>query len=371
MYDDGMANEVYSWYRDAYGALHILWSHMEDCGDWIRLLLNQEGHKGALWVHVPLDIISHQMATLRSLHFTIHHVDIPREHMVLYRWNDPTMENKVPPHATSTQTVGALILSPDEQHVLLVHEYGHWKVVTGTMHGKESILDAAKREAMEEVAVTCDPKYTSQLVHVMHRPGGGGCHNVTTSLPFYHQHRNHQSSIMRRIMYHTVMSHSPASSTMLRKDTLPVDSHIYTSNNDSIPKMAKKDAHSRLARTLFQTPSSHTTTTTTHDDDHTRNDMAEHLWIVTLRATSYHMEPDGVEICHAQWFHIDALPIHYKDLISTNVPKEDVTVAATHHDKDVLSRGTNHNKIHCKMDVHTKQALITWKCGKGWTLSQQ
>jgi 8-oxo-dGTP pyrophosphatase MutT (NUDIX family) len=47
-------------------------------------------------------------------------------------------------------------LSPDEQSVLLVHEYGHWKPPGGAVEPGDSFLETAIRELKEEVDVEVD-----------------------------------------------------------------------------------------------------------------------------------------------------------------------------------------------------------------------
>ncbi len=47
-------------------------------------------------------------------------------------------------------------LSPDEQSVLLVHEYGHWKPPGGAVEPGKSFLETAVRELKEEVDVEVD-----------------------------------------------------------------------------------------------------------------------------------------------------------------------------------------------------------------------
>ena len=49
-----------------------------------------------------------------------------------------------------------LALSPDEQSVLLVHEYGHWKPPGGAVEPGKSFLETAIRELKEEVDVDVD-----------------------------------------------------------------------------------------------------------------------------------------------------------------------------------------------------------------------
>jgi hypothetical protein len=75
----------------------------------------------------------------------------------------------VPPAASSIEGVFVFPLSPDEKQVLLVWEYGHWKVrrimqrlqlaltgrqpVSGAGELGESIIATGTREMMEEVRI--------------------------------------------------------------------------------------------------------------------------------------------------------------------------------------------------------------------------
>ena len=50
-------------------------------------------------------------------------------------------------------------MSPDEAHVLLVHERGSWSTPGGAVNPGEMKIDALGREAMEEVNVYFDPAF--------------------------------------------------------------------------------------------------------------------------------------------------------------------------------------------------------------------
>ena len=80
-----------------------------------------------------------------------HHRTSPEgeDELVYYAWPDrPDFPDKVPPYATSTEGVGAILLSPDERRVLLVWEYGCWKMPTGAVDAGESALSALRREVL-------------------------------------------------------------------------------------------------------------------------------------------------------------------------------------------------------------------------------
>lgn len=74
------------------------------------------------------------------------------DELIYFAWRGAG-ENKVPPYSTCFEGVGALVLSPDRTHVLLVWEYGHWKLVTGNVDTGEAWLEALRREVREEVNV--------------------------------------------------------------------------------------------------------------------------------------------------------------------------------------------------------------------------
>merc|ERR1712217_104618 len=45
------------------------------------------------------------------------------------------------------------VVSPDKQSILLVWEYGHWKMVTGSVEPKSSFTATVRKEVMEEVGL--------------------------------------------------------------------------------------------------------------------------------------------------------------------------------------------------------------------------
>ena len=118
-------------------------------------------------VYVALDERSVAPEHVRCLHacgFRFHHhrkSPAPEgDEFVYYRWPDrPDYPDKVPPYSTATEGVGALALSPDEKRVLLVWEYGCWKMPTGAVDAGEGALQALRRELAEEVCCRLDQQF--------------------------------------------------------------------------------------------------------------------------------------------------------------------------------------------------------------------
>lgn len=68
-------------------------------------------------------------------------------------WCHRTVPDSVPEWRTSVAGVCVLVLSSDSERVLLVHENGHWKPVTGEVKTGQSAVTAAYAEAREEVGI--------------------------------------------------------------------------------------------------------------------------------------------------------------------------------------------------------------------------
>ena len=120
-------------------------------------------------VYVALDernVASEHVRCLHRCGFRFHHHRTSTEaaaeaEYVYYRWPDrPDYPDKVPPYATATEGVGAIVLSPDETRVLLVWEYGCWKMPTGAVDASEGVLQALRRELREEVGCRVDSDFS-------------------------------------------------------------------------------------------------------------------------------------------------------------------------------------------------------------------
>lgn len=101
---------------------------------------------------------------IRARGFSFHHFieasspGAPNE-LVYYAWPKGDAHDMVPAYATSIEGICALLLSPDEQRVLLVWEWGGWKCPTGAVDCGESKLGALARECWEETGVRVDNSF--------------------------------------------------------------------------------------------------------------------------------------------------------------------------------------------------------------------
>ena len=85
-------------------------------------------------------------------------------HQVWYKWCNPSVPDKVPKHATAIAGCGVLILSPQEDQILLSFEYGKWKVSTGAIEQGENVIETVYREVNEELDVTVDKAFPIKFV---------------------------------------------------------------------------------------------------------------------------------------------------------------------------------------------------------------
>lgn len=122
----------------------------------------EDGAPSAVYVGVP-DEYKHSgslIAALRARGFRFHHfVDgndredgAPAGELIYYRWAG-TGPDMVPSYATALEGIGVLVLSPEKDSLLLLWEYGNWKMVTGNVDNSESMVASVRREVFEEVGL--------------------------------------------------------------------------------------------------------------------------------------------------------------------------------------------------------------------------
>jgi len=116
---------------------------------------------GAVYLAIPEEILCKYYNIVGNYHMKFHHYQ--NNIYTYYIWNvegpSGPIEDKVPAYCSSIEGVGAIILSPDEKKILLVWEYGKWKIVTGSLKPGESLIETVFREVSEEVSVKLDPNY--------------------------------------------------------------------------------------------------------------------------------------------------------------------------------------------------------------------
>jgi ADP-ribose pyrophosphatase YjhB (NUDIX family) len=123
-----------------------------------------EGIKSAM---LKLPIEHAGLATIAAEHgFTFHHVPLEANghHVVLKKWLQPELTDKVPPFATHQVGVAGLCMD-DQGNMLVVKEWrddaasgtrvpsAQWKLPGGLLDCGESFGDAAMRETFEETGV--------------------------------------------------------------------------------------------------------------------------------------------------------------------------------------------------------------------------
>lgn len=119
--------------------------------------------KGAVFLNINKDMLA-VVSRLNGFNFHRHYNNL----YTYYKWNLDGVEDKVPAHSTSVEGVNGIVLSPDEQSVLLVYEYGNWKGVSGALNRGEMMTECLEREINEEVGVELDSSFETMWVGGWH-----------------------------------------------------------------------------------------------------------------------------------------------------------------------------------------------------------
>jgi 8-oxo-dGTP pyrophosphatase MutT (NUDIX family) len=85
--------------------------------------------------------------------------------------------DRVPSYATSIEGACAMCLSPDEQSILMTHEFGQLMLPGGAIDPGEGAVEAARREAAEEVSLNLlsSEQFETRLVGGWHQPKSRDC----------------------------------------------------------------------------------------------------------------------------------------------------------------------------------------------------
>lgn len=82
-----------------------------------------------------------------------------------YKWNHPSICDRVPEVSNARIGVGVLLLSPDENDICLISEKGNeWGRITGGVSRGENSLNAAAREVKEETGLDVDPNFSPMFI---------------------------------------------------------------------------------------------------------------------------------------------------------------------------------------------------------------
>ena len=126
----------------------------------------QKYNKGAIFISIDETDIGNNLSIILKNGYKLHRFSkdpLNNVNYVYYKWNNPTVEDKVPPYATSIGGAAVCLLSPDEKQVLLVFEYGKFKFVTGSVDCNELTMNTGVREVKEEVNLELDKSFKIRM----------------------------------------------------------------------------------------------------------------------------------------------------------------------------------------------------------------
>lgn len=146
----------------------------------VLLKLEQDNTLRTIHIHVDKSLLVRVYPVIQEYNYVFRAYD--NNAYQYYKWLFADVEDKVHPFATSTSGATTMILSPDEQSILLVYEQDMWKPVTGADHFKELSLNTALREAEEEVGIQRDLSFEPKVIGFWNIGGrcGGRINNVMT-----------------------------------------------------------------------------------------------------------------------------------------------------------------------------------------------
>eukprot|EP00301_Raphidiophrys_heterophryoidea_P004288 c11875_g1_i1.p1 GENE.c11875_g1_i1~~c11875_g1_i1.p1 ORF type:complete len:472 (-),score=142.94 c11875_g1_i1:455-1870(-) len=120
----------------------------------------ESNNKGVIHVYLREKFINRQLVQqLKSQNYKFHHFVEDTQTFVYGKQAEGELSN-----ATAKEGVGALVISPDELHVLLVWEAGKWSFLAGNTVTRESVIDAAKREIRTQLSLELDKTFTARIV---------------------------------------------------------------------------------------------------------------------------------------------------------------------------------------------------------------
>ena len=116
----------------------------------------QELHKSAMWIDVDISR-SNLISQAAKLGFQYHHASGGKA--TLCKWLIKDQSSRIPEYATHQVGVGACVINPVKDEILVVREarnnYRPWKIPGGLAELGEHLDEAAVREVYEETGIEC------------------------------------------------------------------------------------------------------------------------------------------------------------------------------------------------------------------------
>jgi len=121
--------------------------------------------KGVIHVYLREKFINRQLVQqLKSQGYKFHHFVEETQTFVYGKRPQDLEDGKELMNATAKEMTGALVISPDDQQVLLVWEGGKWTFLSGFAITRESVIDAVKRDVRTQLHLELDKSYTPRVV---------------------------------------------------------------------------------------------------------------------------------------------------------------------------------------------------------------
>eukprot|EP00301_Raphidiophrys_heterophryoidea_P001855 c10877_g1_i2.p1 GENE.c10877_g1_i2~~c10877_g1_i2.p1 ORF type:complete len:435 (+),score=97.09 c10877_g1_i2:61-1365(+) len=142
----------------------------------------ESNNKGVIHVYLREKFINRQLVQqLKSQLYKFHHYVDDTQTFVYVKRPLDAEDGKEVQNATAKEMVGALVVSPDDQQVLLLWEGGKWTFVSGFALTRESVIDAVRRELRTQLSIEVDKAYNSRVVGGWSRPSAKAVSTTLTT----------------------------------------------------------------------------------------------------------------------------------------------------------------------------------------------
>eukprot|EP00300_Choanocystis_sp_HF-7_P002806 c12130_g1_i2.p1 GENE.c12130_g1_i2~~c12130_g1_i2.p1 ORF type:complete len:426 (-),score=91.02 c12130_g1_i2:80-1273(-) len=133
----------------------------------------ESNSKGAIHVYLREKFIQRQLISqLKSQGYKFHHYVEETQTFVYGKRPQDVEDGKELINASAKEMVGCIVVSPDEQQVLLVWEGGKWMYVTGCAITRENAIDATRRELRSQLNIEVDRESEPILVGGWNKAAG-------------------------------------------------------------------------------------------------------------------------------------------------------------------------------------------------------